>query len=233
MDIIEIHWASQSSYPILTSLQLMPLLGLIVLYWFRNSQHLMKAGIVLSAIEMLISFDLYRHFDHSSVAMQFSEQLTFLAPLSYHAAVDGMSVIFILLTGLLSFMVMIYSSIVPLERIKHLPFLVLIIESIMMSLFTTLDLLWFTLMSFVELILLGYMLRRWATSPDRELAMARYLQFMLTGIVMLSMGIAMLAWNYSHITGNDWTFDLILLKNVVVSSEIRSIIFFLLIAYCP
>ena len=72
------------------------------------------------------------------------------------------------------------------------------------------------------------MLRRWATSPDRELAMARYLQFMLTGIALLCIGISMLAWNYSHITGNDWTFDLILLKNVVVSSEIRSIIFFLL-----
>jgi NADH-quinone oxidoreductase subunit M len=228
MDIIEIHWASQSSYPILTSLQVMPLLGLIVLYWFKNSPHLMKAGIVLSAIEMLITFDLFRLFEQSNAAMQFSEQLTLLAPLSYHAAVDGMSVIFILLTGLLSFMVMIYASIIPLERIKHLPFLVLIIESIIMSLFTTLDLLWFTLMSFVELMLLGYMLHRWATSPDRELAMTRYLQFMLTGLVLFAMGIAMLAWNYSHVTGNNWTFDLLLLKDVVVSSEIRSIIFFLL-----
>ena len=228
MDILEIHWASQSSYPILTSLQIMPLLGLIILYWFRNSQHLMTAGMILTAVEMLISFDLYRHFDQSSVAMQFSEQLTLLAPLSYHAAVDGMGIIFILLTAILSFMVMVYGSIVPLERLKHLPFLVLIIESIMMSLFTTLDLLWFTLMSFIELALLGYMLRRWATSPDRELAMARYLQFMLTSIALLSIGIAMLAWNYSHVTGNNWTFDLILLKNVVVSSEIRSIIFFLL-----
>lgn len=228
MDILEIHWATQSSYPILTALQIMPLLGLIILYWYKNSPHLMKAGIVLTSIEILITFDLFRHFDQSNTALQFSEQLTLLAPLSYHAAVDGMSIIFILLTGLLSLMVMVYGSIVPLARLKHLPFLVLIIESIMMSMFTTLDLLWFTMMSFIELILLGYMIRRWATSPDRDLAMARYLQFMLTGIVLLSMGIAMLAWNYSHVTGNDWTFDLILLKDVVVSNEIRSIIFFLL-----
>ncbi|MCU7837363.1 MAG: NADH-quinone oxidoreductase subunit M [gamma proteobacterium symbiont of Taylorina sp.] len=224
----EIHWAVQSTYPILASLQIMPLVGLIILFWLRKSKHLMTAGILLSIIEMGLALDLYRHFDHSSSALQFAEQFTLLAPLSYHAAVDGMSVIFILLTGLLSTLVIVYGNIVPLERPRHLPFLVLIIEAIMMSLFTTLDLLWFTLFSLIDLILLGYMLRRWATSPDRDLIMARYFQFMLTSMVLLIIGISMLAWNYSHVTGNNWTFDLLLLKDVVVSSEIRSIIFFLL-----
>lgn len=228
MTITEIHWASQSAYPILSSLQVMPLLGLIVLFWFRNSRHLMTAGIALSIIEMLLAIDLYRHFDQSNSALQLAEQVTILAPLSYHAAVDGMSVIFILLTGLLSVMIMIYCNIAPLDRPKHLPFLVLVIEAILMSLFTTLDLLWFTIMSFFDVVLLGYMLHRWATSPDRDLAMARYLQFMLTGILLLSIGIFMLAWNYTHITGNPWTFDLLLLKEVTVNEDIRSIIFFLL-----
>ena len=228
MTITEIHWASQSAYPILSLLQVFPLMGLVVLFWFRKSSHLITIGILLAIVEMFFAVDLYRQYDSTSSAMQFSEQLTLLGPLSYHAAVDGMSVLFILLTGLLSIMVMTYGSIVPLERPKHLPFIVLTIEAILMSLFTTLDLLWFSVMSFFELVLLGYMLRRWATSPDRDLALTRYLQFMFTAIILLSIGVFMLGWNYGHETGNSWTFDLLLLKDVAVNEDIRSIVFFLL-----
>ncbi|MDX2503580.1 MAG: NADH-quinone oxidoreductase subunit M [Gammaproteobacteria bacterium] len=228
MTITEIHWASQSAYPILTFLQAVPLLGLLVLFWFRNSRHLMTVGILLTVIEMLFAIDLYRHFDQASPAMQLAEQFTLLAPLSYHAAIDGMSLVFILLTGFLSILIMVYGNIIPLERPKPLPFIILAIEATLMSLFTTLDLLWFTLMSFLELMLIGYMLKRWATSPDRDLALTRYLQFMLTGLILLGIGISMLAWNYTHETGNTWTFDLILLKEVAINENIRSIIFFLL-----
>ena len=80
----------------------------------------------------------------------------------------------------------------------------------------------------VELILVGYMLRRWATSPERDLALTRYLQFMLTAITLLAIGVSMLGWNYVHETGNNWTFDLLLLKDVAVNENIRSIVFFLL-----
>ncbi|MCW8928968.1 MAG: NADH-quinone oxidoreductase subunit M [Gammaproteobacteria bacterium] len=228
MTITEIHWASQSAYPILSILQIIPIVGIFVLYSFRNSKHLFNLAIAVTAVEMLFIVDLYRTFDPSNSAMQFSEQLSLLAPLSYHAAVDGMSVLFILLTGILSIMVIAYGAIIPLERPRHLPFIVLMIEATLMSLFTTLDLMWFALMSVLELSLIGYMLHRWATSPERDMALARYLQFMLTGIVLLAIGISMLGWNYMHETGNAWTFDLMLLKDVTVNENISSIIFFLL-----
>jgi len=228
MTINEIHWASQSAYPILTTLQVIPLIGLIILYGFRNSKHLMNMGIALSFVELFFVLDLYRHFEPSSSAMQFSEQLTLIAPFSYHAAVDGMSVLFILLTGILSVMLMVYTSIIPLERPKYIPFTILIIEATLMSLFSTLDLLWFALMSFFELGLIGYMMRRWATSPDRDVALSRYLQFMLTGLLLFTIGITMLGWNYAHETGNNWTFDLLLLKDVTMNENISSIVFFLL-----
>lgn len=228
MTITEIHWASQLAYPILGTLQLIPLAGLVLLYGLRHSRYTIAAGMAVTLLEMLVVIDLYQRFDSGSSAMQMAEQFTLLAPLSYHAAVDGMSVLFILLTGLLSILVMAYSSIIPLQHPKHLPYTVLAIEAILMSLFTTMDLLWFTLMSFMELMLIAYMLHRWATSPERGLAMSRYLQFMLTGIILLSIGIAMLGWNYAHETGNAWTFDLMLLKDATIHEDISSIIFFLL-----
>lgn len=228
MTITEIHWATQSAYPILTFLQAVPLLGLFILFWLRNSRHLMTVGILLTLVEMLFAIDLYRHFDQASPALQLAEQITLLAPLSYHAAIDGMSLLFILLTGFLSILIMVYGNIIHLDKPKLLPFIILAIEATLMSLFTTLDLLWFTLMSSLELMLIGFMLKRWATFPERDLALTRYLQFMITGIILLCIGISMLAWNYTHETGNTWTFDLILLKEVAINENIRSIIFFLL-----
>ena len=228
MTITEIHWATQSAYPILTALQLIPVLGLVLLYLQRNSSQFMHIAIALTVLEMLFAIGLYRQFDQNNAAMQFSEQFTLLAPLSYHAAVDGMSVLFILLTGLLSALVMLYGTTIPLERVRHFPFIVLLIEATLMSLFTTVDLLWFTLMSFIELMLISYMVHRWATSPERDLALTRYLQFMLTGLLLFAIGISMLGWNYAHETGNAWTFDLFLLKDVVVNESISSMVFFLL-----
>ena len=228
MTLTEIHWASQSTYPILAVLQLLPIVGLGILFWFKNSRHVMSLGIIITVLEMLFAIDLYRQFDQSSSTMQFAEHLTVFAPLVYHVAVDGMSVLFILLTGLLSIMVMLYGTIIPLENPKQMAYTVLIIEAILMSLFSTVDLLWFTLVSLLELVLLGYMVRRWATSPERDLAMARYFQFMLTGIVLMIIGVSMLGWNYVHETGSDWTFNLFLLKDVAVNPDISSIVFFLL-----
>ncbi len=228
MTITEIHWATQSAYPILSTLQILPLLGLLVLYTVRNSKQLINIAIAITLVEMLFAIDLYRHFDQTNSAMQLSEQLILLAPFSYHAAIDGMSVLFILLTGLLSVLVMLYGRIIPLIRPKHFPFIVLSIEATLMSLFSTVDLLWFTLVSFIELLLISYMVHRWATSPERDLALTRYLQFMLTGLFLFAIGISMLAWNYTHETGGAWTFDLFLLTDVPVNESINSIIFFLL-----
>jgi len=228
MTITEIHWASQSAVPILGLLQLIPLLGGLVLLALRNSNYLMKLTLVISLIELFLAAQLYFMFDPSNPAMQFAEQFTIFAPLSYHVAVDGMAVLFILLTAILSTLVLVYCSIIPLENPKMMPFFLIAIEATLMSLFTTLDLLWFAIMTFFELILVGHMVHRWATSPERDLALSRYFQFMLSSFILFIIGITMLAWNYTHMTGAEWTFDLLLLKQVSVDSNIGSIIFFLL-----
>ena len=228
MNITELHWTAQSSYPLLLLLQLFPVAAMIALYFLRGSKQLMKLGILFTVLELLIAIDVYLHFDHTSTALQLSEQFTLLGPLSYHAAEDGMSVLFILLTALLSALVMLYGAIIPLETPHRLPFMVLATEAVLLSQFTTVDLLWFGLMSLVEIILISYMLWRWGTSPERDLSLTRFIQFMATSVILMTIGITMLAWNYAHETGNPWSFDLLLLQQVSVSEQINSIIFFLL-----
>jgi len=88
--------------------------------------------------------------------------------------------------------------------------------------------LWFVLMSALQLLPVGYLLWRWATSPEKDMALTRFLQFMGTGVLLLLAGTLMLGWNHADATGGDWSFDLFQLSGVEVGTPIQSMIFFLL-----
>jgi NADH-quinone oxidoreductase subunit M len=101
-------------------------------------------------------------------------------------------------------------------------------EAALMSLFTTLDLMWFTALGGVELWLVGYLMGRWATSPSEELALSRYYQFMGTGLALLLAGTLLLGWNHAAAHAGAWSFDLIELAAVPVNPALSSLAFFLL-----
>jgi len=111
MNLAEIHWTAQSSYPILAALQLLPLLAIVLILSLRGRTAAYPTAIGLAVAELLLAFDLYRHFDPAESAMQLAEQLPLLPLLDYHAAVDGMGVLFILLTAVLSLLLVLYAQV--------------------------------------------------------------------------------------------------------------------------
>ena len=228
MNLAELHWTTQSSYPILATLQLLPLLAIVLIASLRGRVSVYPVAIGLAVTELLVAFDLYRHFDSAEPAMQLAEQLPLLPLLGYHAAVDGMSVLFILLTVVLSLLVVLYAKVRKLTDSAMFLAMVFAIEASLLGMFVTLDLLWFTLLSALELLLIAYLLQRWAKAPQDDRAMGRYLQFMGIGLLLLLAGVFMLGWNHADATGGQWSFDLHDLTLIPVPIEIQSVIFFLL-----
>lgn len=228
MHLAELHWTTQSSYPILATLQLLPLLAIVLILALRGRMALYPVAIGLAVAELLLAFDLYRHFDATQPAMQLAEQLPLLPLLGYHAAVDGMSVLFILVTAVLSLLVILYAKVRELSGSAMFLAMVFAIEASLQGMFVTLDLLWFTLLSVVELLLIAYLLQRFAKAPQDDMAMGRYLQFMGIGLLLLFTGVFMLAWNHADATGGQWSFDLHDLTMIPVPVAIQSVIFFLL-----
>jgi NADH-quinone oxidoreductase subunit M len=224
----EIPWTAQAGYPILATLQLVPLMASIGALVLHSVRRLVPMGVLAAALELLVAVDLYRHFDSGQTAMQFAEYLPLLPPFSYHAAVDGLSVLFILLTALLTLMVVIYGPVRGLKPHSRLFAVVFAVEATLMSLFATVDLLWFVLQSAAQLALLGYLVWRWATSPAKDLALIRFLQFMSTGVLLMFAGTLMLGWNHANATGGQWSFDLYALSGVPLAASIQSVVFFLL-----
>ena len=228
MSITELHWSAQAGYPVLATLQLLPLAAVALILALRRSEQLIGVGVAAALAELLVAFDLYRHYDPHNSALQFAEKVHLLGFFDYHAAVDGIGILFILLSALLTLMVVLYAGVRKLANTGRLLAMIFAVEAALMGMFATVDLLWFVLFSAVELVLVGYLLGQWATSPDKDLAVTRYLQFMGTGLLLLIVGALMLGWNYADVTGNPWTFNLLKLSEVVVTERYAAVIFFLL-----
>lgn len=228
MDISELHWTAQAGYPVLATLQLLPLAAVVVLLLLRGKRLLYPAAIGLALLEILLACDLYRLFDAASTSLQLGERLSLLPFLAYHAAADGMSVLFVLLTAMISLLVVLYAKVKGLSGSAAFLAVVFAIQATLQGMFVTRDLLWFTLLSAVELVLIAYLLQRWARAPQDESAMQRYLQFMGIGLLLLLAGTFMLGWNHANVTDGQWSFELNELSLSTVPPELQGVIFFLL-----
>jgi len=223
----EILWNQQSPYPILAILQGLPFLGFIFMLLIGRRRSAPYFAIVIASIVLLLAVDLYRRFDPSLGAMQFGEHVGIFGAFAYHAAADGLTVAFILLTAVLSLIMVVY---VPARRLasqNQVLALLFAVESILMSLLVTVDLLWFLLMSALQLVPIAYLIWRWTSSPEKDLALSRFLQFMSAGLILLLGGILMLGYHHASVMGY-WSFDLFDISKVRVEAETRSIVFFLL-----
>lgn len=219
---------SPADFPLLALIQLLPVGAALLMLTLRRDRPAIAIGVLLAVAELGLGVHLYRGLDQGSAALQFAERWTLIPPINYHAAVDGVSVLYILLTALLSLLVVIYGPVRRLNAAPHFLATVFAIEATLMSLFCTLDLIWFLAVSALELALVGYLMWRWATSPAKDLALIRFYQFMGTGLALLLAGILMLGWNHADASGGVWTFDLTELSGVPVDPAIASLVFFLL-----
>ena len=208
---------SVSTLPWLSILQLLPFVTGLGLIRVRGHAALALAGIAAS-VELAITVWLYTQFDPHITAMQFVERVPLLGALDYHVAVDGMSVLFLLLTSLLSLLCVAFILVRKLHETSILA-VMMGIQATLVSQFVTLNLLWFVLMSVLELLLIAYITKRWPTGHDVQPTLARYLQFMAVSVVLLLFGTLLLGWNYADAHGGQWSFNLAELMTLEFASS--------------
>lgn len=219
-------WYTQISFPILAIMQLLPFAGLFITRFASNRSAALSA-LAITSIEMILAIVLYLNYNQDITAFQFSETVDLYGPLDYHAAVDGISVLFLLLTNFLVLIVSIYGPIRGLNPQNRFQTAVLGTQACLVAMFVTMNLLWFVLISFIQFILLGYLLWRWATSSNKDTAFTRYLQFMGSGMLLMILGTLLLGWQYADLH-RVWSFDLIDLQSVPILPVYQGWIFFLL-----
>ncbi len=214
------------SWPLLATLQLLPLLGAAVLFALGERTPAVWIGRAVALVQLVLAEFLRRQIDPANPALQLAERLDLFA---YHVAADGLTVLFVLLGALIVVLMTLYGLVRGLERPARLMALILLAEAALMCSLLTMNLLWFAAASVVELAVAAYLIGHWSTSTvaNRILATTRFLQFQGIGLLMLAAGIVILAWGHADATGR-WSFDLFDLSRVPAQGRFQSAAFFLL-----
>jgi NADH-quinone oxidoreductase subunit M len=126
--------------------------------------------------------------------------------------VDGISVLFIALTALLTLLLILYCKTVSTEIVDERPMgyyvaSVFAFESVLMGLFMSIDLLEFWFFLALQLVPAAFILHRWGTGQEKKWALSRYLQDMGGGLALVLGAILLLGWYYFEAAGS-WSLAL-------------------------
>ena len=179
----------------LTIVTFLPLLGAVVIAFLgrERTSAIRWVALLFSVLTFLVAVCLYFRFDASRSGMQFSEVSPWmiLPPVNYHLGVDGLSVLMILLSGFLTPLSVLVSWKSIAHRSKEFFIFLLALETGMMGVFASLDLVLFFVFWEVMLIPMYFLIGIWG-HERRVYAAIKFVlftmvgsAFMLTGIIYL------------------------------------------------
>ena len=223
---------TQIGFPILSVLVFFPLVGALLIWMLKSDEILIRlAGIAVTGIEMGLTIWLLLTFKTHTAAMQFVEQIDWIPSIgvSYHVGIDGISVLFVGVTALLSLLTMLFSWDLKIEKIKVYVMALLALQSTVMGILVSVDLVLFFVFWELMLIPSYFLIKLWGSGKVREHAALKYVLYTLTGSVLMLVGIIVLDVNYQEVTGTH-SFDLLALLSVPMSTEKQLLVFWLLFA---
>ena len=223
--LTEIFWNEQAALPLLFWLQALPLIGAAVVYALKERASAVLLGKVFALAELGLAIVVVSHINPLSPTLQLAERF---APLAYHVAVDGISLIFVLSTALLTFLMTLYGMSRGMISPGRLFAVLLLAEAGLVGMLVTVDVAWFAGFSALELWAVVYLLRRWASSRAEIQALARFVQYQVFGWALFAAGCLVLGWGHAEASGGRWSFDLFDLAGTVPAGKFQTAAFYLL-----
>lgn len=170
------------------------MVGAIIIAFISSGHEraIKRVAFVFTAIPLILAVYLFVIFDRSLGAagvMQFEEKLLWIAPLNahYHLGVDGLSMPFVLLTAFLGFLAVLISWKVH-ERPREFFAWLLLLETSIIGVFVSLDLLLFLVMWEIEVIPMYFLISIWG-SGRKEYSAIKYVLYTLFGSAFMLAGI--------------------------------------------
>ncbi|HEY63924.1 MAG TPA: NADH-quinone oxidoreductase subunit M [Caldilineae bacterium] len=199
----------------LTLITFVPLLGsiLCLLPWARwrgwdkdqEEDFIRRLAIAVSLIPLLLAIILWFAYDKTAGGYQFEEVASWIPALgaSYHLGVDGLSIPLIFLTALLTTLGLYYSARVIKRRVREFFMLFLMLETGMIGVFVSLDLVLFYVFWEIGLVPMYLLIGIWGQEKDRpQYSAIKFFLYTLAGSVAMLLAILGVYYN----TG---TFDIV------------------------
>jgi NADH-quinone oxidoreductase subunit M len=144
---------------------------------------------IFTFFPLALSIYLFTIFDRSLEVIQFEEKFSWIPAINahYHLGVDGLSLPLVILTTLLGFLVVLISWKIDLRPREYFAWL-LLLETSILGVFCSLDLLLFFLFWEIEVIPMYFLISIWGTGR-REYSAIKYVVYTLFGSAMMLAGI--------------------------------------------
>jgi len=182
-------------FPILSTLIFLPIAGAALLLLIsRSNENLIKwVSLIVSITVFIISIPLFTEFNKSTHFMQFTEKHAWIPSLNinYSLGIDGISVLFVLLSALITILCVLISWNSIKAKTKEFYISILIMEGAMIGVFCSLDFMLFYLFWEAMLIPMYLLIGVWG-GPNRIYAAVKFFLFTLVGSVLMLIGIIVL-----------------------------------------
>lgn len=158
---------------LLTLILFTPVMAAVIIWLLpRDQEDLIRwASFVLSFIPLALSLAAWLRFDASKLGFQFEEQFTWYPAIhsSFHLGIDGISLVMVLLTTLLTPLAILASFTIN-DRIKSYMILFFLLEMGMLGVFMSLDLLLFFVFWEFGLVPMYFLINQWGSEKgEREI----------------------------------------------------------------
>ena len=186
------------NFPILSSLILLPSIGALFILFTRSSnekyQSCKYVALFISLANFLLSLYLWYIFDKTSIEFQFLEDREWLVGfINYKVGVDGISILFIILTTFITPICIISVNATVKKRVKDFLLAILIMETFMIGVFCSLDLVVFYLFFEAGLIPMFLIIGIWG-GERRVYSAFKFFLYTLLGSVLMLIAIISIYW---------------------------------------
>ena len=191
---------SIANTPILSLVTFLPLVGALLIAVMAGGDD--EAGrrnarwiaLWTTAITFAVSLPIWITFDKSNPGFQFVEDREWLGPLRYKMGVDGISMLFVILTTFLMPLCILASWEAIDRRVKEYMIAFLILETMMIGVFTALDMVLFYLFFEAGLIPMFLIIGVWG-GQRRVYASFKFFLYTLLGSVLMLLAIMAMYWH--------------------------------------
>ena len=205
-------------FPILSLITILPLVGAIFIFIFDNNQSENKNTIYVSLFTSFVNFFLalflWYSFDKNTADFQFIEEANWINGfIRFKFGIDGISILFIVLTAFITPICIISCISSIKKRLKEFLIAILVLETFMIGVFCSLDLVIFYLFFEAGLIPMFLIIGIWG-GPKRVYAAFKFFLFTLLGSVLMLVAIISIYW----ITG---TTDVVQIYEIKIPVEFQ------------
>ncbi len=202
---------------LLSLIVFLPLVGVALLLPMRpeNKSLLRVTTLVVMLADCLLSIYLLLAFNQSASGYQFEENIPWLGSLGlrYHLGVDGLSVLLLFLTTLLSWIAILSTWRAVQLRVKEYMIAFLLLELGMLGVFVALDLFLFYVFWEIVLVPMYVIIGVWG-GPRKIYATIKFFLFTFIGSLLMLVAILALYFEHAGLANGVRTLDVTQLGNV-------------------